>query len=250
MIRKKTNLTNNMSMLKVLALIFIPTLAFTTTYIILGLAQQAIPSIVLFSLLAIITLFLFQLVVVLLVTKKEFGNISFKSVFAYNEKMSIWKIVLYGIVLFAFTGLLSITVTPLENLIFASLNERLMSIIPEYFNWNNIVQLKAYSQGILVFTCIIYFILNVLVGPIVEEMFFRGYLTNKISRFGNFAPLIITILFSLYHLWLPFNNIFRICAFFPAAFVAWKKKNIYITIVFHALCNLVSTISFIVSVFS
>lgn len=239
-----------MSMLKVLALIFIPTLSFTITYIILGLAQQAIPSIVLFSLLAIITLFLFQLVVVLLVTKKEFGNISFKSVFAYNEKMSIWKIVLYGIVLFAFTGLLSITVTPLENLIFAPLNERLMSIIPEYFNWNNIAQIKAYSQGILVFTCFVYFILNVLVGPIVEEMFFRGYLTNKISRFGNFAPLIITVLFSLYHLWLPFNNIFRICAFFPAAFVAWKKKNIYITIVFHALCNLVSTISFIVSVFS
>ncbi|NLT40253.1 MAG: CPBP family intramembrane metalloprotease, partial [Clostridiales bacterium] len=63
------------------------------------------------------------------------------------------------------------------------------------------------------------------------------------------APLIVTVLFSLYHLWLPLENIFRIFAFFPAAFVAMKKKNIYITIAFHCLCNLFSTAGFIISVY-
>lgn len=242
--------TNNFHILKVAALIFVPTIIFTTAYIVLGLAQQAIPSIMLFSLLAIFTLFLFQLVRILVATKYEFGIISLRNTFARNKKMSLWKIFLYGFALFAFTGLLSVTVTPLENFMFAPFNALLTKITPEYFNWNNFEQLKTYSQNILVFTCIIYFILNVIIGPIVEEMYFRDYLTNKISRFGNFAPVIITVMFSLYHLWLPFNNIFRICAFLPAAFISWKKKNVYITMVFHCLCNLVSTVSFIISVFS
>jgi hypothetical protein len=32
--------------------------------------------------------------------------------------------------------------------------------------------------------------------------------------------------------------------------IAWKKKNIYISIVFHCLCNFISTVSFIISVYS
>jgi membrane protease YdiL (CAAX protease family) len=62
--------------------------------------------------------------------------------------------------------------------------------------------------------------------------------------------LIITILFSLYHFWSPLNNLFRIAVFFPASLIIWKKKNIYISIVFHCLCNLLSTISFIITVYS
>ena len=91
-------------------------------------------------------------------------------------------------------------------------------------------------------------ILNILIGPITEELFFRGYLTTKISRYGKLAPLNITVLFSLYHFWLPFNNLFRIIIFFPAAYLAWKLKNIYITIVFHCLSNLVSTIMIIAGI--
>jgi hypothetical protein len=37
--------------------------------------------------------------------------------------------------------------------------------------------------------------------------------------------------------------------FLPAAWVAWKKNNIYISIVFHCLCNLLSTVRFIASVY-
>ena len=99
-------------------------------------------------------------------------------------------------------------------------------------------------------TFTMYFILNVFVGPIVEELFFRGYLTAKVSRYGKYAPFIVTVLFSLYHLWLPFNNLFRIAAFYPAYYIAWKKKNIYIAIVFHCLCNLISAISFISAVYA
>ncbi|MBI9093986.1 MAG: CPBP family intramembrane metalloprotease [Sphaerochaeta sp.] len=110
--------------------------------------------------------------------------------------------------------------------------------------------LRQYPQNILLITCIAFVALNVIIGPIIEELFFRGYLTSRISRFGKWAPVIVTVLFSLYHLWLPFNNVFRIVIFLPAAYVTWKERNIYISIVFHCLCNLFSTISFIIALYA
>jgi hypothetical protein len=132
----------------------------------------------------------------------------------------------------------------------APLADRFTNILPEYFNWYNIELLKGYSNNILMITVIVFFLMNVIVGPIVEELFFRGYLTSKISRYGKWAPLIVTVLFSIYHLWLPFNNLFRIAIFFPAAYIAWKERNIFITIAFHIFCNLFSTISIIIAIYS
>lgn len=239
-----------MSILKVVAFIFIPTAILTALYIFMGYMQTVVPSLLLFSLLAIIVLFPFEVGMVMKASKKEHGKYSLKSAFNHYNKMSPLKIFIYGFFLSGFAGVVSITIAPLENSLFAPLSDKIAQTMPQYFNWNNIEYLKQYSKEILLATCIVYFICNVIIGPIIEELFFRGYLTSKMSRFGNFSPLIITVLFSLYHFWLPFNNLFRICAFFPAAWMAWKKKNIYIIIVFHCLCNLLSTVSFIISVYS
>lgn len=247
---EKINLREQTSLPQIAALIFIPTAILTVIYIFIGYMQPAIPSILLFFILGMITIFPFQIAVVLYVSKKEYGKYCVKSAFNQYDKMRPWKIFFCGAVLFGFAGIFSITIAPLENSLFAPFSNKIAQIIPEYFNWNNFEYIKEYSKGILLVTCVVYFLFNVIIFPIIEELFFRGYLTSKISRFGNFAPLIITVLFSLYHFWLPFNNLFRICAFFPAAWVAWKKKNIYISIVFHCLCNFFSTISFIISVYS
>jgi hypothetical protein len=238
-----------MSLSKLLCLIFVPTSILTVTYIIAGFMQDAIPSLLLFFICAALILFPIEIGIVLDASKKEYGRYSLESSFSRHSEMSWWRILLYGSALFAFSGIVSVTVAPLENNLFAPISNQLTQITPAYFQWNNIEYTRQYSRGIVLLTCVAYFVLNVIVGPIVEELFFRGYLTAKISRFGNLAPLIITILFSLYHFWLPFNNLFRIAVFLPAALIAWKKNNIYISIVFHCLCNLLSTVSFIVSVY-
>jgi uncharacterized protein len=238
------------SLSKLLCLIFIPTSILTIVYILIGFLQNIIPSLLLFYLCATFILFPIEIGIVMYASKEEYGSYSLKSSFSRHNKMSWWKIFLYGSFLFAFAGIMSVTIAPLENNLFAPISNLQKQITPVYFDWNNIEYFKQYSKDILLLTFVGYFVLNVIVGPIVEELFFRGYLTSKISRFGNFAPLIITILFSLYHFWLPFNNLFRIAVFFPAALIVWKKKNIYISIVFHCLCNLLSTISLIISVYS
>ena len=142
----------NISLTKLLCLIFIPTSILTFAYFLVGNLQNAIPSIMLFYVLAAFILFPIELTIVFRASKKEYGKYSLKSAFANYKKMHWGKIFLYGSLLFAFAGLASITVAPLENMLLAPVAK----ITPEYFNWNNIDYLKQYSPNILLVTCTIY----------------------------------------------------------------------------------------------
>lgn len=244
------NKKDNLPLIKVVFLIFAPTILLTVSYILLGQMQKIIPSLLLFYLLATLILFPIELAIIFNASKKEFGTYSLKSSFVNHEKISWKRILIYAVLLFGFAGIVSATVGAFENWIATPISNKLAQIFPTYFDWNNFEYIRQYPKNILVFTCIFYGIFNVFVGPVIEELYFRGYLTSKISRFGKWSPVIITVLFSLYHLWLPLQNIFRICAFLPASYIAWKEKNIYISIAFHCLCNLISSIGFIITVFA
>ena len=241
---------DNLSLGKVIFLVFVPTTILTAVYVVLGHVQEIIPSRLLFYALALVILFPFELAVILRASKKEFGKYSVRSAFANQEKPDWKKTLLYGALLFGFAGIVSVTISPIENLLTAPISNKLAEIIPAYFDWNNMDYLRQYPKNIILLTCIAYGVLNVFVGPIIEEFYFRGYLTSKISNWGKCAPVIITVLFSLYHLWLPLQKLFLICVFLPAAYLAWKEKNIYISIVFHCTCNLFSTISFFIALFA
>jgi uncharacterized protein len=234
---------------RLLLFVFVPTTLLTLVYVLVGpLVQEAIPSLLLFFLLAALILFPIQLWVILSASKKGYGRYSLESAFYDHQELSWWKIALYGSLLWGLAGILSVTIAPLEAMLFSPITERLSQIVPAYFDWTTTDYLQQYSRNVLVLTAVMYFLMNGLAGPIVEELFFRGYLTAGIRRYGIYAPILVTVLFSLYHFWLPFSNVFRIMAFYPAAYLAWKKKNIYIAIVFHCLSNLVSVISFIAAV--
>ena len=185
----------NLSLRHVLLLIFVPTSLLTVSYVLIGhLVQEAIPSLLLFILLATLVLFPVQLLVVLLASKREYGRYSLKSAFSQHQKLSWWKILVYGSLLWGFAGIMSVTILPLEEMLFAPIAERLGHVLPPYFNWANTDYLQQYSRNVLLLTGIVYLVMNGFIGPIVEELFFRGYLTAKISRFGKYAPLIITVL--------------------------------------------------------
>ena len=89
--------TTNLSLWKVILLIFVPTSILTLTYILVGhLVQEFIPSYLLFFILALLVLFPVQLIVVLKASKKEYGKYSFRSAFSNYQKLSWWKVFIYG----------------------------------------------------------------------------------------------------------------------------------------------------------
>lgn len=235
-----------MTILKLFTMTVLPSAILIALYIIIGMLWQGIPSLVLFMILSLMILFVFEIGVLLSANKKEYGNYGVKIAFSNLEHLPWWKIFIYAFVLFGFAGLMSITIGPLEDMIMSGVSDKLYALLPAYFDWTNIELMKQYSKGMLILTSILYITCNVFIFPIIEEIYFRGYLTNALKSHGILAPILVTIAFSLYHWWLPFNNIFRICAFIIVAIIAYKKKNIYISIVFHCLCNLLSSISFVV----
>ena len=74
-------------------------------------------------------------------------------------------------------------------------------------------------------------------GPIVEELYFRGYLLPRLTRFGRWAPLLHAVLFSVYHFWTPWQNPSRILLIGPMAYVVWWKRNLYLAMLAHGALN-------------
>ncbi len=234
-----------MEIISLFGLTILPSAIATAVYFFIGLYWQKLPSLDLFFIVAVLLLFPFELWIMLSANKKECGKKGLQIIFSEQEPMEWWKTVLYGIALFGFAGLMSVTIGPLEEFIMKDLSNSLFSALPAYFDWTDMDFMKQYPKGILLLTCGLYLVLNVFVCPIIEEIYFRGYLTSRLKNWGLLAPILVSVAFSLYHWWLPFNNLFRISIFCVASVVAYKKKNIYITILFHCCCNLLSTIDFI-----
>lgn len=227
--------------------VFVPTLALSLAYFVLGHFCK-IPHLLLLCILGTAILIPIELGVILSTSKKECGSYSLRSAFAEQEKLPFCKVLIIALVFFGIAGLLSVFFAPIENYVFSSLRLSVLNNLPTGFDWTNYEYLKTFSRPLLVFTCIYYGFFNVLLAPITEELFFRGYLTSHYEKQNTFTPILITILFSLYHFWLPFNNIFRILAFAPVAYVAYKKRNLYISILFHCFCNLFSAVGFMLEV--
>lgn len=227
--------------------IFIPAIILSSSYLILGHFCN-IPHILLFCILGTLILVPIESGIILKAGKSEYGKYSLQSAFAGQEKRPVWNVLIIAFVCFGIAGLLSAFIAPIENQVFAGIRSETLRSLPKGFDWTNYEYLKTFSKPILIITCVYYGIFNVLIGPVTEELFFRGYLTSHYEKQTPYTPIIIVVLFSLYHFWLPFNNIFRILAFAPAAYAAYRKKNLYISICFHCLCNLFSTLSFTLTV--
>lgn len=240
-----------MKLSKIISYIFVPPILTMILYIVLSLwLNRFIPTLLIFFLSASVVLFPIQIYLMVKENKRRFGKYSMDVAFLNQKKYPIWLIFLLGALTFGFAGLMTLMVTPIENSIFNNLSMSLYQWIPDFFNWSNTEYFNQYSKSVLIITGVLYFILNGFLGPIVEELFFRGYLTSKLKINNWLAPLIMTILFSIYHFWLPFDNLFRIIAFFPAFYLAWRLKNIWISIVFHCMSNIFTAIMFFITILS
>ena len=233
---------------KTMAMVFGLTGLFTSLYLIVGIQLPQLPTLLIFCILGVLFLMPAEWFLIIRQSKKDYGKYTLASAQLGQEKQPVLIILFFASILFGLAGIFSFTILPLENMLLFPLRERLLSFLPTGFDWNNIECIKSYPKNIVTATCVVYFIFNVFIGPITEEFFFRGYLTAHNSKYGKWTPVIITAIFSLYHFWLPFQNVFRIMIFTPMAYISYRKKNLYICMASHILCNLFTTISFVLAV--
>jgi membrane protease YdiL (CAAX protease family) len=89
------------------------------------------------------------------------------------------------------------------------------------------------SATVLLITGAGLLLINVIMGPLVEELYFRGYLLPRLARFGFWAPLINVSLFSLYHFWTPWDVLTRIVILLPLGYAVWKTRDYRVGIAAH-----------------
>ena len=81
--------------------------------------------------------------------------------------------------------------------------------------------------------------------PWVEELYFRGYLLPRLSRYGKWTPLLGGLFFGLYHVWQLFSFPTLFLLGTALAVVVWWKRDIRISIGLHVFANALMRLMFL-----
>jgi len=167
--------------------------------------------------------------------KKKTGRFTLQGIISYQKSIPWWQYILWPIILFLVTGAIFAALKPID----AFLQERLFFWMPDL----NYGLDDNFSRRILIVTYLLFLIFNVFLAPLVEELYFRGYLLPRMK--GRFATLLHSFLFAAVHVFTPWMIITRTLGLLPLVFGV-KKKNITIGIIVHILGNSLDLVTGIV----
>jgi membrane protease YdiL (CAAX protease family) len=167
---------------------------------------------------------------------KKHGRLSLDGVVYYRDEVPWWLLVGLMPVIFLLSGGLIVLLAPVGRAIFTA-----------YFAWLPDIflltpDLHAYPRQTLIVSYLVFFMLITVAAPVVEELYFRGYLLPRLERFGIWAVLINSVLFALYHIWTPWLAVGRAAGLLPLILIVQRKRNIYLGMGAHILANSVDVL--------
>lgn len=160
---------------------------------------------------------------------------SLDNVVLYRQRMSKKAFLTWSVIGIAGITLVYVPLYPVG----LYLREEVFSWLPEwYFNLAYGVDNPRFLA-----TCfLIAIVVDGIIAPIAEEIFFRGYLLPRMSYLNAWAPLVNGTLFGLYHFWQPHNLPALIAVGCILSYIVWKTKNVYLGIVIHCFINLLGAV--------
>ncbi len=95
-----------------------------------------------------------------------------------------------------------------------------------------------YSDRALVITAALLFVGTVVVAPVVEERYFRGFLLPRMPhQCGRWRIPAHVGLFAAYHLWSPWLTPTRVLAILTLAYIAARTGDVRIGMITHVVLN-------------
>jgi len=189
-----------------------------------------------FSLMISVVLILipFELGYLLILGKKRNGKISLNGIVAYRNPISIWQYLIWVPILFVILGIIFTLMKPVDSF----LQNTFFAFMPPMESGLE----GGFSKNALIITYLMVAIFGAILGPVVEELYFRGYLLPRMKYAGKFAPFLHSFLFALYHVFTPWMFVTRTIGMLPLIY-AVKKRNIYLSMIVHVLINLIDVIT-------
>ena len=220
-----------------LGLHFAPGILLTAAYVAAVPAMRPLGLPPVFGLL-LATLFVmipFELGYLVVQGRRRSGRFSLDGVVTLRESVPPRQYLFWTLLFFAW-GLASSTLaSPLES----ALRHGLFAWLPSWYAPTSAAEFEPYSKAAMTATFGLGLVVVGLAGPIVEELYFRGHLLPRLGRFGRWAPTLNAVLFSLYHLWTPWQNPSRVLLMVPLVQLVWTKRNLYLGIWAHCTLNAV-----------
>jgi hypothetical protein len=166
------------------------------------------------------------------------GRLSLDGVVLYRSPLPWWQYVaLVPLVVVASGGLITL-LAPLSDALYQSwfapwLPKRYL-LTPD---------LNAYDRPTLMLSYAILFVTISVIVPIIEEIWFRGYLLPRMAHLGLWGVVLASVLFALYHFWTPWLAVGRAVGLIPLILVAQWRRNIFIGMAAHIVANSVDVVA-------
>lgn len=160
---------------------------------------------------------------------------SIEQVILFKEKIGVKSFLIWMIVGVVAINLVYIPLYPVGIFI----REEFFGWLPEwYFNPSYGVT----DQGLLASVFLAGILIDGIIGPVAEELFFRGYLLPRMTYLKSWAPIVNGALFGIYHFWQPHNLIALIGVGIILSYIVWKTKNVYLGMAIHCLINILGAV--------
>mgnify|MGYP001766916723 CR=1 FL=1 len=175
--------------------------------------------------------------------KKHNGKFSLAGIVLNREKTPLLQFALWTFAALAGAVLCFVVFGALDGAL-----QKLFSWLPGWFFFNS-EDLSGYSKNLRIINWLGVFLVTGIIGPYVEELYFRGFLLPRIAWMKQWAPLAGAFLFALYHFWSPWQLVSRFLAVLPLVYIVNWKKDLRIGVAAHWILNTVGSLELLFAVF-
>ncbi|WP_027344065.1 CPBP family intramembrane glutamic endopeptidase [Hamadaea tsunoensis] len=159
------------------------------------------------------------------------GRLSLRGVLHYLDRpIPRGKVIAMMAGLLVWMTVVSVALVPLDNVVYKT-----------FFTWvpfegaggSATTYLDGYPHSVLLVTMLVSLPLTGFGLPLIEEFYFRGFLLPRIAHLRWGAPVLNTVLFSVYHFWAPWTVVSKLVFLFPGIWLVWRKHDIRLSIGMH-----------------
>lgn len=170
--------------------------------------------------------------------RRRNGRPSLDGVILYRQPLKAGQVVLWTVLTFLLVLVLFILSGPIMNY----LETVVFAWLPDWFMMDIGVEGGGFSKSALLILNIASIFVFMVGIPIVEEMYFRGYLLPRLAHLGLWAIPVNAFLFALYHFTTPWVLVSRFLIALPLAYSAYRKQNLLPAILVHFIANSVDVV--------
>ena len=187
-------------------------LIFVVYFTIASILVNRLPSVALLTALSlgiVLALIPFELGYLFFQGWRKHRHLSLSGIVLYREPIRVWDYVLFVPLLLIWAVFCFAVISPPVE---AYLQQTVFAWWPNWLIPSAMDTSTLSTNPALGLIALASLPLQAIIGPTVEELYFRGYLLPRLSYLKAWAPLINTVLFSLYHFFTPWQNPARILA--------------------------------------